>query len=1070
MLYIFSLQFQYRQKSGEREEVVSLIYKHNNVTSVRTSTVAVIVVIELILVTLSALLTVPGVVSATGWNPTVLITDDNANNTAPSGNPMTATDIFRNVHVVWGDVSDLDNSGPDTDIFYRKWNSTIGLWGPRVLLSRDNINKSMGPQVAGDSSGNAHVIWTDDNASATFPYKWTIHHRMWNALTGSWEVLAFPINETTTSFNGPRIAGDPFGNLHFVATDSVRIHHMVWNGTTGVWDAPSIVVVGDPHGQRLSVDGDGNVHLVWRDDTDILGSGTDTDIFYRRLNRATGLWGPVQLISDDNLNNTDSSWSPAVAADPLGNVHVVWDDFSDLDGSGPDLDIFFRRFNATSGNWEPRVLVTNDNANNTGASQEASVATDPLGNAHIVWVDKSDLDQTGSNVPSVHYRKWNASTGLWERRFPVTNSIAGIGASMDPYIAVDLLGNANIVWVDGDLLGNGMDGDIFYRRWESGITLPEYFPVRVSPLTTKIVSPGSSNIISAMVYNGGNVSNWASVVAFYNSSTPASPFSQANVPPLKTAEKSPTYQATWEAPLSLGTYEVTIEVDYLDDVAEIFENNNKATIEFVVIGVVDYIPFDVVPSTPQYVQPDSLTTISASVKNEGTASSGNLSTIAFYNSTTPLLPFFKDPTVPDLLPGENSPTYQAEWRAPSFPGSYEVAIEVDYGKDVAETNETNNVFLLEFIVVSIPPPSNLTLTVSNGSDVLLNWSAPISPVLDHYLIYRSTDQMDFDFANPEHNTSSDLDPLKTDGMDVGAANSTSPREYYYVVRAVDSLGSKSATSNTAGKWTRSFREGRDAFSLPLEPFTTRNVSWYSENIPGSEFIRWMNAAGHWVTHYPSMGEGVNDIPAIMGDSYEISLSSSINFTFCGYPASMIRFREGLGDSLVFRRSLSAKLDGNDINLSWEAVAGADRYLVFRSEERSALHDLSLSPIVNTTETYWIDSGVIGGGRSEYYYMVIPVDSSGGLGSSTYSVGVFTVKYRSGSDTFALPLKPVEPHSLDWYCDNIPNVVGMIHLMEGYWRLHAIEMPEGVYDADALQGEGYQISVDGNSTRFTFVGY
>ena len=373
-------------------------------------------------------------------------------------------------------------------------------------------------------------------------------------------------------------------------------------------------------------------------------------------------------------------------------------------------------------------------------------------------------------------------------------------------------------------------------------------------------------------------------------------------------------------------------------------------------------------------------------------------------------------------------------------------------------------------IVPVLPPTNLTLCVFNGDDVLLNWSAPSSPLLDHYLVYRSADQRAFDFSNPVHNTSSDPNPLKTDWLDVGAANSTSPREYYYLVRAVDSLGSKSATSNTAGKWNRSFREGRDAFSLPLEPFVNRNVSWYSENIPGTELVRWMNATGHWVTHYPSMGEGVNDIPVTMGDSYEISLSSSINFTFCGYPASMIRFQEGLGDSLVFRRSLSAKVDGNDINLSWEAVARADSYLVFRSEERNGLHNLSLLPIANATETYWIDSGVIGNGRSEYYYMVIPADPSGGLGSNTYSIGVFTEEYQSGTDTFALPLKPVEPHSLDWYCDDIPNVVGIVHMMKGMWRLHAKEMPEGIYDEDVLQGEGYQISIEGPSSKFTFVGY
>ncbi len=372
-------------------------------------------------------------------------------------------------------------------------------------------------------------------------------------------------------------------------------------------------------------------------------------------------------------------------------------------------------------------------------------------------------------------------------------------------------------------------------------------------------------------------------------------------------------------------------------------------------------------------------------------------------------------------------------------------------------------------IVPIPPPTNLT-TEAVGDDVRLDWDPPTSPVLHHYLIYRSNDQREFDFTTPLLDTSMDPDSLRTNWTDTGAAGPGSPQDYYYVVRAVSIGGQMSITSNTAGKWTRSFREGRDAFSLPLEPSQNRNVSWYSENIPGTEFVRWMNATGHWVTHYPSMGEGVNDVPAVVGDSYEISLSSPINFTFCGHPASMIRFREGLGDSPVFRKSLSAQVEGNDVNLSWEAVTGAIGYLVFRSEERNGLHNLSLLPIANATVTYWIDSGVIESGRSEYYYMVIPVDSSGGLGSSTYSVGVFTVEYQSGTDSFALPLKPVEPRSLDWYCDNIANVVGIIHLMKGYWRLHAREMPEGVYDVEALQGEGYQISIDGATTTHTFVGY
>ena len=393
---------------------------------------------------------------------------------------------------------------------------------------------------------------------------------------------------------------------------------------------------------------------------------------------------------------------------------------------------------------------------------------------------------------------------------------------------------------------------------------------------------------------------------------------------------------------------------------------------------------------------------------------------------------------------------------------------VNYSKwdDSTTTVPFPEVFIYVMVPGPIDPPVLRIDTDQN--DVYLHWTVP-GPNISHYLIYRATDQRGFDFSNPVHNTSSDSNPLATYWTDLDAAGPSSPREYYYVVRAVTQQGMTSSTSNTAGKWTSQFEKGTNAFSLPLEPFENTNTSWYTTDVPNLSYIRWMNTTGHWVTHIPEMGEGVNDKQVEMGEGFEISLTSNTTYTFVGSPASMIRFHEGLGDSVTFRKSLSARTEGNDVNLSWQSVAGASRYIIFRSERRDGLHNLSLSPIAETVWNYWQDPSIIGNEGSEYYYMVIPMDPQGELGSSTYSIGVFTEIYQAGTDTFALPLKPVEAHSLDWYCDNIPNIVGIIHLMKRMWRLHAIEMPEGVYDADALQGEGYQISTD-SVARFIFIGY
>jgi hypothetical protein len=103
-------------------------------------------------------------------------------------------------------------------------------------------------------------------------------------------------------------------------------------------------------------------------------------------------------------------------------------------------------------------------------------------------------------------------------------------------------------------------------------------------------------------------------------------------------------------------------------------------------------------------------------------------------------------------------------------------------------------------------------------------------------------------------------------------------------------------------------------------------------------------------------------------------------------------------------------------------------------------------------------------------MVVPVDSNGRLGSSTYSVGVFTVEFRAGSDTFALPLDTIEVHSLDWYCDSISDVVGMAYMIQELWKYHSKEMPAEVYDVDVVQSEGYQISTDVGQSFFTFIGH
>ncbi len=370
------------------------------------------------------------------------------------------------------------------------------------------------------------------------------------------------------------------------------------------------------------------------------------------------------------------------------------------------------------------------------------------------------------------------------------------------------------------------------------------------------------------------------------------------------------------------------------------------------------------------------------------------------------------------------------------------------------------------------PPTSLKTTVNDTLNVRLDWVASESPNVTHYQIYRSEDQTDFDFSTPIYDTSFDVDPLRTNWTDIGAASATAPSEYYYVVQAVNEAGLRSITSNTAGKWTKQFDAGLNAFSLPLEPFEETNISWYADNIPNATFVRWMNNSGRWVTYYSGTANGTRDTMAQMGYAYEIRLENASPFTFCGYPGSMIRFAEGrVGDSISFRNNLNATVQNEDIVLDWLGIGNISGYNILRSERRNGLHNLSLQLVakVNSSVTSWRDVNILGKG-GEYYYMVIPLNTSGALGSSTYSIGVFVRNYSIGSDTFSLPLKSWTLQSIDWYCDSIQNTVGMAYMTSEVWKFHAREMPSGVYDSVVQVSEGYQISLEGSSTRFTFIGY
>ncbi len=369
-----------------------------------------------------------------------------------------------------------------------------------------------------------------------------------------------------------------------------------------------------------------------------------------------------------------------------------------------------------------------------------------------------------------------------------------------------------------------------------------------------------------------------------------------------------------------------------------------------------------------------------------------------------------------------------------------------------------------------------------GADIVLTWRQ--SPMADSYLLYIADRQTEFDFS--QHIKIGNV----TSWTIPGAASASGTK--YYVMRSHNStLNRSSATGNTAGKWTHEFPAGTSTFSLPLSPYPWVNyssVDWVGNLSAFSSSTGALSASylgkGNWLS---VPGDGNPDRTMILGEGYSVSFSASTNFTFTGLPASMIDYGEwppyplGGFDPATTARDITATTIGNDVVIEWSEIPGFEppngTYQIYCSKTPGGLRGypgvdyflLDTVPATGLPSASAVHTNALLS-SAQWYYLVVPVRDVNWRGSSTYSIGVITVVYEEGSDTFALPLMPIYDHTLDWYCDAIPDVAGMAYMIHELWKYHAKEMPQGVYDVDVLQGEGYQISTVGPSSKFTFVGY
>lgn len=153
-----------------------------------------------------------------------------------------------------------------------------------------------------------------------------------------------------------------------------------------------------------------------------------------------GAWASAQLIEN---NDTGSAFVPQVAFDANGNAIAVWQHHD-----GTRYSIWANRHSA--GSWGTPLLLESDDA---GDATSPQIAIDSSGNAMAVW---KQWDGVRISIMASRY-----AGGSWGSALPIETDNAGDAAG--PKIAIDMNGNATVVWYQSD----GTGANIWSNRYRT---------------------------------------------------------------------------------------------------------------------------------------------------------------------------------------------------------------------------------------------------------------------------------------------------------------------------------------------------------------------------------------------------------------------------------------------------------------------------------------------------------------------------------------------------------------------------------------------------------------------------
>jgi hypothetical protein len=437
------------------------------------------------------------------WSNYKILSDGSTGN---AYNPEIAIDSDNNIHVVWEDsTSNLAGSGADGDIFYVFFDSLTEIWQPIEVVSSESTSSSYHPDIAIDTDGNIHVAWLDISDYLGAGTDRDVFYKKKNA-GGSWTITEVISTESDTlTYNDVTIDIDDYDNVYISWSDPTDIlgagsdwdiFLKFFNDTASTWS--SLILI-SPESTASSYDSEievnsitGDVYFLWEDSSNLLGSGTDVDIFFRSWNIYSSTLSDLEIV---NTFSTLNSYNPKLALYQNSDLHIIWGDYTEYLDSGINQDIFYRKLDTSSNTWSFPEVVSTESITNT---EHPDIVVDRDGTIFVAWYDQTDYADAGSDF-DIFFKFKDPFSNQWT----ITDvaSMASGDLSHEPELALDSFGFISCVWVeDDDLYSSGFDPDICYRKFAGPPSQPILSPIFPNPSEIGNISLNWNHVQSAVDY------------------------------------------------------------------------------------------------------------------------------------------------------------------------------------------------------------------------------------------------------------------------------------------------------------------------------------------------------------------------------------------------------------------------------------------------------------------------------------------------------------------------------------------------------------------------------------------